>query len=118
MSSNRSIAVEVYPAARPSQIASARVKLTTDLGVIAIDDCRLLRNKSGVVWFSLPSYSLPTNNRQFEYRATLEVPPDLLQQISTEALRAYNAWHAQQTNETKTQSQGASFSVQPNYSHR
>jgi hypothetical protein len=99
MSSNPAIAVEVYPAARSSQIASARVRLRTDLGLIVIDDCRLLRNKAGVVWFALPSYSLPTNGRQFEYRPTLEVPPALLQQISTEALRA---WHDQQ-NETKPQ---------------
>ena len=68
MSSNPTITVEVYPAARSSQIASARVRLQTDLGPITIDDCRLLRNKSGVVWFALPSYSLPTSGRQFEYR--------------------------------------------------
>jgi hypothetical protein len=104
------ITVEVYPAARSSQIASARVRLETNLGLIVIDDCRLLRNKSGVVWFALPSFSLPTNGRAFEYHQTLEVPPDLLQEVSTEALRVYGMWRNEQ-NETKTQ--GAS-NVQPN----
>jgi hypothetical protein len=102
VSSNPSITVEVYPAARSSQIASARVRLETNVGLIVIDDCRLLRNKSGVVWFALPSFSFPTNGRQFEYRPTLEVPPDLLQEISTEALKAYGTWRDEQ-NETKTQ---------------
>jgi len=104
VSSNPSITVEVYPAARSSQIASARVRLETNVGLIVIDDCRLLRNKSGIVWFALPSFSLPTNGRAFEYHQKLEVPPDLLQRISAEALRAYGTWHDQQTNET----QGAS----------
>ena len=110
MSSNHAITVEVYPAARSSQIASARVRLETDFGAVAIDDCRLLRNKSGVVWFALPSYSLPTNGRTFEYHPTVEVPPNLLQEISNAALQAYNAY---QTNETKNQL-GAS-NVRPNY---
>src|SRR5258705_12588964 len=110
--SNPSPTVEVYPSTRASnaQVASCTVRVETNLGLVVIHDCRILRNKQGIAWFSLPSFSIQAGNRSFEYRPSLEIPPDLLQLITTEALRAYNAY--QQTNETKTQPQGASSSVQ------
>jgi hypothetical protein len=49
-----------------------------------------------------PSRLAPTSGRQFEYHQTLEIPPDLTQRISTEALRAYGTWRDEQS-ETKTQ---------------
>lgn len=105
-----SITVEVYRSTRPSpsQLASATVRL----GPITIHDCRLLRNKSGVVWFALPSFSVQrTGSRQYEYKPTVELSPDLLQQISLEALRVYRAWCEQNETQTQTQTSGASSNV-------
>ena len=89
------IEVEVYRSVRPSpsQLASATVRLETSLGPVTIHDCRLLQNKAGVLWFALPSFSIQqAGSRQYEYRPTIEVSPDLLQEVSVEALRAYRTW--------------------------
>jgi hypothetical protein len=111
--SSPNVSVEVHPPCRASnsQIASCTVRFQTDAGAIVIHDSRILRNKQGALWFSLPSYSVQSGNRQYEYRPTLELSPDLLQRITFEALRAYNAWHDQQTNETKTQGAGREQSI-------
>jgi hypothetical protein len=108
--SNPSITVEVRPSVRASntQVASATVRVATDLGLIVIHDCRILKNKQGVAWFSLPAFSIPTAGRSFEYHATLELPADLLQLITQEALKSYSLWHAKQI-----ENLGAS-NVQPN----
>jgi len=80
----------------PNLLASATVTPELEAGPIRIYDCRLLQNKNGIVWFSLPTFSVQHAQRQFEYRPTIEVPPALAQQISAEALRAYEAWEREQ----------------------
>jgi DNA-binding cell septation regulator SpoVG len=113
--SNSAIVVEITASTRPgtSQLASATVRLTTDLGPVTIHDVRVLRNKSGVAWVALPSYSVQqsTTARQYEYRPSVEVAPELFEQISTEVLRTYRT---SQNNESQSQS-GASSHVQPTY---
>jgi DNA-binding cell septation regulator SpoVG len=105
-----SISVEIYPAARTSQVASARVRLVTSLGVIVISDCRLLRNRSNVVWMALPSHSTP-NGRSWDYHPTIELSPELMQEVTSAVLRAYATHETKQTQLT----QGAS-NAQPSYS--
>jgi hypothetical protein len=104
------IAVEIHPSTRPgtSQLTSATVR-TTNLGPVVIHDCRILRNKSGVAWVALPSFSVQqsTTSRQYEYRATVELAPELFEAISLEALRAYRAWSE---SPNRTEPQGASLS--------
>jgi hypothetical protein len=74
-------------------VASATVSLETDAGLIQIHDCRLLQNKNGIVWFSFPTFSVQhLGTRQFEYRPAVEVPPELAQQVSAEAIRSYEVW--------------------------
>jgi DNA-binding cell septation regulator SpoVG len=90
--SNSAIVVEITPSTRPgtSQLASATVRLTTDLGPVTIHDIRVLRNKSGVAWVALPSFSVQQSTaRQYEYRPTVELSPELFEQISTEVIRSY-----------------------------
>ncbi|HZU45291.1 MAG TPA: hypothetical protein VE994_21620 [Terriglobales bacterium] len=76
----------------PNMLASATVTIETEAGPVRIHDCRLLQNKNGIVWFSFPTFSVQHGQRQFEYKPTVEMPPALAQQISTEALRAYEQW--------------------------
>jgi DNA-binding cell septation regulator SpoVG len=112
--SNPSIAVEITPSTRPgtSQLASATVRLTTDLGPVTIHDVRVLRNKSGVAWIALPSYSVQQSStaRQYEYRPTVELSPELFEQISIEVLRTYRT--SQNEIETKSQPQSGASNVQ------
>lgn len=89
------IRVEVERSTRPNLpnlLASATVTIETEAGPVRIHDCRLLQNKNGIVWFSLPTFSVQHAPRQFEYRQTVELPPAVAQQISAEALRAYEEW--------------------------
>lgn len=73
----------------PNVLASATVTLETEAGPITIHDCRILQNKNGIVWFSLPTFSVSHGGRRFEYRQTLELPAQVAQQTSGEALHAY-----------------------------
>jgi hypothetical protein len=89
------VKVEILPSLKPNLpnvLASATVTLESEAGAVRIHDCRLLQNKNGIVWFSFPTFSVQHGQRQFEYRPTVEVPPILAQQISAEALRAYEQW--------------------------
>jgi hypothetical protein len=99
------IAVEITPSTRPgtSQLASATVRLTTDLGPVTIHDVRVLRNKSGVAWVALPSFSVQQSAtaRQYSYLPTVELSPELFERISTEVLRTYR------TSQNLEKSQGA-----------
>ena len=99
MNASIGIRVTIIASLRPnlaSVLASAIVTIETVAGPITIHDCRILENKNGVLWFSFPTFSMPVGARQFEYRQTLELPAALAQQISAEALRAYEQWAAQQ----------------------
>ena len=85
---NNLIAVQIHPSTHedPSQVASARVALVTELGGIAFEDCRLLRNEQGVISFSLPTHSIQAFGKQLPI---VDVDPDLLQQIAVAAIRAH-----------------------------
>lgn len=85
------ITVEIQPSLKansPSVLASATVTLETETGPIVIHDCRLLKNRRGAVWFSLPGFRVQFSG-QIEYRRTIELPRAVEQQISAEALRLY-----------------------------
>lgn len=95
MNDGSGIRVSIIPSLRPnlaSVLASAIVSIETPAGPVTVNDCRILENKNGVVWFSLPTFSIPAGARQFEYRQTLELPSAMAQLISAEALRAYEQW--------------------------
>lgn len=91
--------VEIVPSIRPnlpSILASAIVTIDLASGPLKIHDCRILQNKNGIYWFSFPSFSVPVNGRQFEYRQTLELPAELAQRISAQAIEEYVAWQKAQ----------------------
>jgi hypothetical protein len=92
------VTVTIEPPFRtnPSMLASATVTLKTDAGIVRINDCRLLQNKAGVVWFSLPTYHLPDPSKRSEFLPTIELSPVTTHEVTTEALRAYQLWAMEQ----------------------
>ena len=89
------ITIEVQRSLRPNLpnvLASFSATIETEAGPVRINDGRILQSKSGAVWCSLPTFSVAHGGRQFEYKSTVEVPAALAQQISAEALRAYEHW--------------------------
>ena len=86
-----SISVQICKSHRPNVLAGASVTIQLDGGgSIELHDCRLLKNKAGVLWASLPTYSVQIG-RGYEYRPTIVLSPALHQEVSTAILRAYEA---------------------------
>ena len=52
------IYISLKPSHRASVLASVDVELETNFGTITISDARILRNRAGVAWFSLPPFSV------------------------------------------------------------
>ena len=91
------LTVEIQQSLRPNLpnvLASFSAMIQTEAGPLRINDGRIIQSKSGAVWCSLPTFSVSHAGRQFEYQPTVELPPALAQQISTEALQAYEQWKA------------------------
>jgi|SRR5215467_7961485 len=89
------ITVTFKPSHRPTVLASVTIILETDLGTVTISDARVLRNKAGVLWFSLPTHSV-TKGREYEYFSTVELSPALQRQISDAALSGFVEWEKTQ----------------------
>src|SRR5215469_9793473 len=82
------IRVTLQASHRANVLASATVELQTDLGVITINDARILRNKAGVAWFALPTYSV-TKGREYQYFPSIELSPTLQRQVTEAALAEF-----------------------------
>jgi hypothetical protein len=82
------IRVQICKSHRPNVLAGASVTIQLDGGSIELHDCRLLRNKSNIVWASLPTYSLQVG-RGYEYRPTIVLSPALHQEVTAAILKAY-----------------------------
>ncbi len=87
------VRVTVKSPQRPNVLASVSVEIQTDYGTIRIHDGRILRNKAGVAWFSLPTFSI-TAGKTYEYFPTVELPASLHRQVSDAALNAFEQWAA------------------------
>jgi hypothetical protein len=86
-----SISVQICKSHRPNVLAGASITIQFDGGgSVEIHDCRLLRNKSGILWASLPTYSVQIG-RSYEYRATVALSLSLHQEVTAAILKAYEA---------------------------
>jgi hypothetical protein len=86
-----SIRLQICKSHRQNVLAGASVTIQLDGGgSIEFHDCRLLRNKSGILWASLPTYSVQIG-RSYEYRPTIVLSPALHQEVIAAILRAYEA---------------------------
>jgi len=82
------IRITLKPAHRQSTLAAVTVELHTELGTITIQDGRILRNKAGQLWFSLPTFSV-TVGKSYEYLPSVELSGALYREVAEAALRAY-----------------------------
>ena len=65
------VSVQLKPTHRPSVLSAAQVTIALDDGTtIEIHDCRVMRNRQGVLWAALPSYSI-TAGKQYEYHPSV-----------------------------------------------
>ena len=83
------VSVQLRPTHRPSVLSAAQATIELDDGSsIEIHDCRVMRNRQGVLWAALPSYSI-TAGKQYEYHPSVVLSPALHREVSEAILTAY-----------------------------
>jgi len=85
------ISVHIKPSHRQSVLASAVVTLQIEDAAIEIHDCRVMRNRQGILWAALPSYSV-TSGKQYEYYQSVVLNPTLHREVSDAILAAFETW--------------------------
>jgi hypothetical protein len=55
---------------------------------ITVADVRVLENKLGQRWVALPSFSVPKGGRDFQFLPTVELPAELMRELSELVLAA------------------------------
>ena len=82
------IEVQINPSHRQSVLASAVVTFQIESATIEIHDCRVMRNRQGVMWAALPSYSF-TSGREYQYFQSVVLNPTLHREVSDAILAAF-----------------------------
>ena len=85
------IRITLKPSHRANVLASVSVSIETEFGIVRINDGRILKNKAGVLWFALPTFSV-TVGKSYEYLPAIEVPATLHRQVSDAALAEFEKW--------------------------
>lgn len=85
---------------KPAVIASVRFELVAvdaDDSII-VDDARILRNKHGQLWLSMPSHSVPsTNGRSYDYLPAVALSTKLKREVEDAVLPAFESWERDQS---------------------
>lgn len=85
------VTVQLRPSHRPSVLSAAQVTIQLEDGTtIEIHDCRVMRNRQGILWAALPSYSI-TAGKQYEYHPSVVLSPALHREVAEAILAAYEA---------------------------
>src|SRR5216683_818315 len=86
------ISVQIQPTHRPSVLSSAQVTLELEGGTtIEVHDCRVMRNRQGILWAALPTYSIQLG-KQYEYHPSVVLNATLHREVSDAILAAYEKW--------------------------
>ncbi len=91
------VKVTIEPPHRQNILASVSLELVAEDGThVFVHDCRVLKNKGGVLWFSMPTHSVQIGGgrQAYEYKPTIEVNNALHRRISDTVLAAFEAWQA------------------------
>ena len=87
-----SVQVSFKPSHRTSVLAAVTITLSfEDATTIEIHDARVMRNRQGILWAALPTYSV-TLGKQYEYHPSIVLNPNLHRQVTDEILAAYERY--------------------------
>jgi hypothetical protein len=86
---------------KPAVLASVRFEMASDTGEsVVIDDARILRNKHGQLWLSMPSYSVPgAGGRSYDYLPAVIISTKLKREVEDAVLPAFETWEKEQMGE-------------------
>lgn len=83
---------------KPHRLADASVELVDSEGdSVVISDLRILQNKQGQTWVAMPSRSVSSGGRSFQYMPQIEPNRQLLRKIEDAVLNAFDDWKQSQT---------------------
>lgn len=91
----RIVSVSIQPPRKPSLAANASVILEADGSTLTVSDLRLIRNKQGVLWVAMPSYSVSAG-RAFEYFPCVEPDAAFGRRIAEAVLARFAEWEKEQ----------------------
>ena len=83
----------VVPSRKTTALADLAVEIHTDLGIVTIEDCRILRNRNGAFWFSPPNY--PLDARKFVPTVRLSGELEII--VPNLAIIEFRKWLANNT---------------------
>jgi DNA-binding cell septation regulator SpoVG len=83
----------IEPATKPHRLADATVDLLDSAGdSFTISDIRILQNRQGTPWVTMPSRSIADGNRSFQYLPQIECSKQLHRKIEDAVLEAFEKW--------------------------
>lgn len=86
------VSISLKPSHRQSVLAAVTITLGFEDGTtVEIHDARVMRNRQGVLWAALPTYSV-TLGKQYEYHPSVILDPTLHRRVTDEILPAYEKW--------------------------
>jgi len=85
--------LSIEPSRKATALADLKVQITTEVGTITLNDCRILKNRQNEAWFALPTYSV-SEGKGYAYSPAVVLSPALKRQVSDTALEAFEAWSA------------------------
>ncbi len=87
----RNVIISPAPPDKPAILAVAQVELGFDEHSVTFDDVRILRNRQGELWVSLPTRSVrPSNSsREYQYVPVITLSRLLKRQVEDAVLAEY-----------------------------
>lgn len=88
----------ISKSSKPSVLALVRLELIVDATdeTIIIDDARVLRNKAGMLWLAMPSYSVQLGAGRYDYQPAVTLSMALKRAAEDAVLPAFESWEKQQ----------------------
>lgn len=88
----------IAPSRKPQAVADLCLVIETDLGRIEIADCRVLKNRNGIAWFSLPTFAVcDSTGKVLRHEPIVTLTRELKEAVPSIALRAFETWEREQS---------------------
>ena len=88
------ISVQLTPSHRPNVLSGAVVTIQTSNLRLEIHDVRVLRNRNGILWAALPTYSV-TVGKLYDYKPCVVLDPALHRRVTDAVLAEFEKTAAQ-----------------------
>ena len=85
---------KIEPSKRPNVRAQVSIALSGESFKITINDVRVLQNRQGQFWVSMPTHSVPRNTGDIGFVPTVELNSLLNTEVSLCVLAEFEKWNS------------------------